>query len=266
MAIRAIESNIAWGDSFHDDAHKDLKADFVLANPPFNDSDWNGDLLKDDVRWKFGVPPKNNANFAWVQHFIHHLAPTGIAGFVLANGSMSSNTSNEGEIRKSIIEEDLVDCMVALPSQLFYNTMIPACLWFVTRNKGNHGKRKRKGEILFIDARNMGEMIDRRHRELTDEDIDKITKTYHAWRGEKSSGRYKDIKGFCKSAKLEEVEKHNFILTPGRYVGIPDEEEDDEPFEEKMVRITKELEDQFKEGDKLEGEIKVNLKRVEHGN
>ena len=167
MAIRAIESNIQWGDSFHDDAHKDLKADFVLANPPFNDSDWNGELLKDDVRWKFGVPPKNNANFAWVQHFIHHLAPTGIAGFVLANGSMSSNTSNEGEIRKSIVEEDLVDCMVALPSQLFYNTMIPACLWFVARDKDNHGKRKRSGEILFIDARNMGKMIDRRHRELT---------------------------------------------------------------------------------------------------
>ncbi|MBR9704050.1 SAM-dependent DNA methyltransferase [Candidatus Pacearchaeota archaeon] len=262
MAIRAIESNIQWGDSFHNDEHKDLKADFVLANPPFNDSDWNGDLLKEDVRWKFGTPPKNNANFAWVQHFIHHLAPTGIAGFVLANGSMSSNTSNEGEIRKSIIEEDLIDCMVALPSQLFYNTMIPACLWFVTRDKTNHGKRKRKGEILFIDARNMGKMIDRRHRELTDEDLNKITKTYHAWRGERKSGKYKNVKGFCKSATLKDVEKHNFILTPGRYVGIPDEEDDSEPYEEKMKRLTNELKEQFREGKKLEKEIKVNLKKI----
>ncbi|MCH7568738.1 MAG: type I restriction-modification system subunit M [Nanoarchaeota archaeon] len=262
MAIRAIESNIQWGDSFHNDEHKDLRADFVLANPPFNDSDWKGELLQDDVRWKFGVPPKNNANFAWVQHFIHHLAPTGIAGFVLANGSMSSNTSNEGEIRKRIIEEDLVDCMIALPSQLFYNTMIPACLWFVTKDKLDHGKRKRNGKILFIDARNMGRMIDRRHRELTDEDLDKITQTYHAWRGEKDTGKYEDVKGFCKSAKLEEIEKHNFILTPGRYVGIPDEEEDPEVFEEKMARLTKELAEQFKESEKLEKEVKLNLKKV----
>jgi len=260
MAIRAIESNIQWGDSFHNDEHKDLKADFVLANPPFNDSDWKGELLQDDVRWKYGVPPKNNANFAWVQHFIHHLAPTGIAGFVLANGSMSSNTSNEGEIRKRIVEDDLVDCMIALPSQLFYNTMIPACLWFVTRDKSNHGRRKRAGEILFIDARNMGEMIDRRHRELTREDIDKITKTYHAWRGEK--GKYEDEKGFCKSAKLNDVEKNNFILTPGRYVGIPDEEDDGEPFEEKMKRLTGELKEQMEEGKKLEKEIKLNLEKV----
>ena len=262
MAIRKIESNIQWGDSFHNDEHKDLKANFILANPPFNDSDWNGNLLKDDVRWKFGTPPSGNANFAWVQNFIHHLAPTGIAGFVLANGSMSSNISNEGEIRKRIVEEDLVDCMVALPSQLFYNTMIPACLWFVTRDKANHGKRKRNGEILFIDARNMGEMIDRRHRELTDKDIDEITKTYHAWRGEKRLGKYEDVKGFCKSAKLEEIEKHNFILTPGRYVGIPDEEDDGELFDEKMKRLTKELEKQFVEGKKLEKEIKLNLKKV----
>ncbi len=262
MAIRAIESNIQWGNSFHNDEHKDLKADFVLANPPFNDSDWKGELLQDDVRWKFGIPPKNNANFAWVQHFIHHLTPTGIAGFVLANGSMSSNTSNEGEIRKNIIKEDLVDCMIAMPSQLFYNTMIPACLWFVTRDKENHGKRKRKGEILFIDARNTGVMIDRRHRELTDEDLDKITKTYHAWRGEKGSGKYEDIKGFCKSANISDVEKNNFILTPGRYVGIPEQEDDGEPFEDKMVRLTKELAEQFKEGKKLEGEIKLNLKKI----
>ncbi len=262
MAIRGIESNIQWGDSFHEDKHKDLKADFILANPPFNSSDWNGQLLKDDVRWKFGVPPTGNANFAWVQHFIHHLAPTGIAGFVLANGSMSSNTSNEGEIRKRIIQEDLVDCMVALPSQLFYNTMIPACLWFVTRNKENHGKRKRNGEILFIDARNMGTMVDRRHRELTKEDIKKISDTYHAWRGEKQAGKYEDTKGFCKSAKADEVEKNNFILTPGRYVGVQDQEDDGEPFEEKMKRLTEELSGQFEESKKLEAEIRTNLEKI----
>jgi type I restriction enzyme M protein len=265
MAIRGIESNIQWGDTFHDNKHKDLRADYILANPPFNSSDWNGQLLKDDVRWRYGIPPTGNANFAWVQHFIHHLSPTGIAGFVLANGSMSSNTSGEGEIRKKIIEDDLVDCMVALPSQLFYNTMIPACLWFLTRDKTNHGKRKRKGEILFIDARNLGQMIDRRHRELTDEDIKKISNTYHAWRGEEKSGKYEDISGFCKGASLKDVEKNNFILTPGRYVGVPEEEDDGEPFEEKMKRLTKELREQFKESEKLEGEIKRNLKRVGFG-
>ena len=261
MAIRGIDSNIKWGDAFHDDQHKDLKADFILANPPFNDSDWNGELLQEDVRWKFGVPPKNNANFAWVQHFIHHLNPTGVAGFVLANGSMSSNTSNEGEIRKNMITSDIVDCMVALPSQLFYNTMIPACLWFVTRDKKDHSFRDRRGQILFIDARNMGVMIDRRHRELTDEDVKKISSTYHAWRGENKL-KYEDITGFCKSAKLEEVEKNNFILTPGRYVGIQEEAEDDEAFEEKMKRLTAELSEQMKEGKKLDEEIKRNLEGI----
>ncbi len=261
MAIRGIDSNIRWGDSFHDDQHKDLKADFVIANPPFNDSDWNGELLQEDVRWKFGVPPKNNANFAWVQHFIHHLNPTGVAGFVLANGSMSSNTSNEGEIRKSIINADMVDCMVALPSQLFYNTMIPACLWFVTRDKKDHSFRDRKGQILFIDVRNMGVMIDRRHRELTDEDIKKISNTYHTWRGENKL-KYEDVTGFCKSASLEEVEKNNFILTPGRYVGIQEEAEDDEAFEEKMKRLTAELASQFKKSKELEQEIKKNLEGI----
>lgn len=257
MAIRGIESNIAWGDTFHENKHKDLRADYILANPPFNSSDWNGHLLKDDSRWKYGVPPTGNANFAWVQHFIHHLSPTGIAGFVLANGSMSSNASGEGEIRKRIIEDDLVDCMVALPPQLFYNTMIPACLWFLTRDKTNHGKRKRKGEILFIDARNMGVMIDRRHKDLTDEDIKKIADTYHAWRGE--GGKYEDVLGFCKSAHLKDVEKNNFILTPGRYVGVAEEEDDGEPFEGKMTRLSKELSEQFKESEKLEKEIKNNL-------
>ena len=261
MAIRAIDSNIKWGDAFHDDQHKDLKADFVIANPPFNDSDWNGELLQEDVRWKYGVPPKNNANFAWVQHFIHHLNPTGVAGFVLANGSMSSNTSNEGEIRKNMITSDIVDCMVALPSQLFYNTMIPACLWFVTRDKKDHSFRDRRGQILFIDARNMGVMIDRRHRELTDEDVKKISSTYHAWRGENKL-KYEDVTGFCKSAKFEKVEKNNFILTPGRYVGIQEEAEDDEAFEEKMKRLTAELSSQMKEGQKLDEEIKKNLEKI----
>ena len=259
MAIRGIDANIRWGDTFHDDQHKDLKADFILANPPFNDSDWKGELLQEDVRWKFGVPSKGNANFAWIQHFVHHLNPTGIAGFVLANGSMSSNNSNEGEIRKNMVNADIVDCMVALPSQLFYNTMIPACLWFVTRDKKDHSFRDRRGQILFIDARKMGEMTDRRHRALTDKDVEKISETYRAWRGENKT-KYEDVLGFCKSAKLEEVEKHDFILTPGRYVGAEEEEEDKEAFEEKMKRLTIELSEQFKNSKELEIEIKKNLK------
>ena len=261
MAIRKIDANIQLGDSFHNDQHKDLKANFIIANPPFNMSDWGGENLQDDVRWKFGVPPKNNANFAWVQHFIHHLAPNGTAGFVLANGSMSSNTSGEGEIRRKIVEADLVDCMVALPSQLFYNTAIPACLWFISRDKSNGKFRNRKKEILFIDARNMGQRVDRRHRELTKEEVKKIADTYHAWRRENKQ-KYEDILGFCKSVKLEEVEKHNFILTPGRYVGVPKEVDDGIPFEEKMARLTKELKEQFDESEKLEKEIKQNLKKI----
>lgn len=243
--------------SFLNDAHKDLKADFVIANPPFNDSDWKWELLKEDIRWKFGVPPTGNANFAWVQHFIHHLSTTGIAGFVLANGSMSSNTSGEGEIRKNIIESDLVDCMVALPSQLFYNTMIPACLWFVSRDKKNHKFRDRRGEVLFIDARKMGVLVDRRHRELTDEEVRKIASTYHAWRGE--GGKYEDVAGFCMAVKLDEIRKHGHILTPGRYVGAEEIEDDGEPFEEKMARLTGELAGQFKRSRELEGEIGKNL-------
>ena len=217
-------------------------------------------MLREDVRWKFGVPPAGNANFAWVQHFIHHLAPAGIAGFVLANGSMSSNTSNEGKIRKNIVENDLVDCMVALPSQLFYNTMIPACLWFIARDKRNHKFRDRRGEVLFIDARKLGVMIDRRHRELTAEDVKKISDTYHAWRGE--GGKYADVLGFCKSAKLDEIRKHEHILTPGRYVGAEEEEEDSEIFEEKMKRLTAELSKQMEEGKKLDQEIKKNLEGI----
>lgn len=262
LAIRGIEANIKWGDSFHDDQFKDLRADFILANPPFNDSDWGGELLQDDVRWKFGTPPKGNANFAWVQHFIHHLSPTGIAGFVLANGSLSSTTSNEGEIRKNIIEADIVDCIIALPSQLFYNTMIPACLWFIARDRKDNKFRDRRGEILFIDARKMGIMIDRRHRELTNEEISKIADTYHTWRGELKNKKYEDIPGFCKSAKLEEVRKQGWILTPGRYVGFEEEEEDTEAFEQKMKRLVSQLETQFEESAKLEKIIRQNLKEL----
>ncbi len=263
IAIRGIDANIKWGDSFHDDQFKDLKADFILANPPFNMSDWGGELLQDDVRWGFGVPPKGNANFAWVQHFIHHLSPVGIVGFVLANGSMSSNTSNEGEIRKNIIENDLVDGIIALPSQLFYNTMIPACLWFVARDKKNNKFRDRRGQVLFIDARKMGVMIDRRHRELTDDEIKKISDTYHAWRGE--GGKYEDVTGFCKSATLEEVRKQEHILTPGRYVGFPEEEDDGIPFDEKMKELTAQLKEQMEEGKKLDEEIKKNLEGIGYG-
>jgi type I restriction enzyme M protein len=264
LAIRGIDANIQWGDSFLNDKHKDLKADFVMANPPFNDSDWKGELLREDLRWKYGVPPTGNANFAWVQHFIHHLSPNGTAGFVLANGSMSSNTSGEGDIRKSIVEADIVDCMVALPGQLFYNTMIPACLWFISRDKKNPKFRNRQGEVLFIDARNLGKMIDRRHKDLTEEDIAKISDVYHAWRGE-TKKKYEDIAGFCKSVKLDEIRKHEHILTPGRYVGTEAEEEDAEPFDEKMKRLTSELAEQFKESDKLEKEIKENLSSIGWG-
>lgn len=221
LAIRGIDGNLGKenADSFHNDLHPDLKADFVLANPPFNDSDWRGDLLKDDKRWKFGIPPPSNANFAWVQHFIHHLAPSGMAGFVLANGSMSTTTTAELEIRKNIIEADLVDCMVALPGQLFYTTQIPVCLWFLTRNKNNGKFRDRRGQTLFIDARKLGTLVDRVHRELSDDEIKQIADTYHSWRGDAGSGTYEDIPGFSKSATIEEIRKQNYILTPGRYVG-----------------------------------------------
>jgi type I restriction enzyme M protein len=271
LAIRHIESKfVIWNNegSFLNDAHKDLKADYLLANPPFNDSDWKGESVKEDMRWKFGVPPVGNANFAWVQHFIHHLAPRGIAGFVLANGSMSSNTSNEGEIRKNIVEADLVDCMVALPSQLFYNTMIPACLWFIARDKQNNKYRDRRGEVLFIDARKLGIMVDRRHRKLTLEDIKKIADTYHCWRGELVEGQkveYADVLGFCKSVKLGGIRKQGHILTPGRYVGAEEEEDDGEEFEEKMKRFTSELAAQINEGNRLDEEIKKNLEKIGYG-
>jgi type I restriction enzyme M protein len=294
LAIRGIDAQIGHGDTFHNDRHPDLKADYVLANPPFNDSDWRGELLKDDKRWLYGVPPAGNANYAWVQHFIYHLAPTGLAGFVLANGSMSSNQSGEGEIRKAIVEADLVDCMVALPGQLFYSTQIPVCLWFLARNKRNgpsgRPARDRRGETLFIDARKLGTMVDRTHRELTDDDLARIAGTYHAWRGdpqpvgrvsasvtrqaeaesgthvglrdEAANPTYVDIPGFCKSATLLDIRKHGHVLTPGRYVGAEVAEDDGEPFEEKMRRLAETLSAQRKEAVKLDAAIAANLKEL----
>jgi type I restriction enzyme M protein len=265
LAIRGIDAQIAHGDTFHLDKHPDLKADYVLANPPFNDSDWRGELLKDDQRWVYGTPPPGNANYAWVQHFLHHLAPTGLAGFVLANGSMSSNQSGEGEIRKAIIEADLVDCMVALPGQLFYSTQIPVCLWFLARNKKNGRFRDRRGETLFIDARKLGALADRVHRELKDTDIAKIAGTYHAWRGDKDAGGYADVPGFCKAANLEDIRKHGHVLTPGRYVGAEAVGDDGEPFEEKMKRLTATLREQQAEAAKLDDTIAANLKELGYG-
>jgi type I restriction enzyme M protein len=267
LAIRGIDANLGSenADTFHHDLHPDLKADFVLANPHFNDSDWGGDRLKSDGRWKYGVPPAGNANFAWVQHFISHLAPNGIAGFVLANGSMSSNQSGEGEIRKNIIEAGLVDCMIALPGQLFYSTPIAPCLWFLTRSKSKGKFRERKGETLFIDARKLGHLVDRTHRDLTDEDVARVAGAYHAWRGETGAGKYEDVAGFCKSATLEEIRKHAHLLTPGRYVGAEAAEDDDEPFEEKMERLITTLREQQAESAKLDTAIAVNIKGLGYG-
>ena len=266
LAIRGIEGQIAHGDSFHNDRHPDLKADFILANPPFNVSEWGGERLTNDKRWEYGTPPKGNANFAWVQHIVHHLAPTGVASYVLANGSMSSNQSGEGKIRKSLVEATLVDCMVALPGQLFYSTQIPACLWFLSRARKNGRFRDRHNEVLFIDARKLGRMADRTHRELTDENISRIADTYHAWCGEEGAGKeYADVPGFCKSAALEEVRKHGHVLTPGRYVGAEAQEDDGEPFEEKMKRLVKELHDQQAEASKLDAAIEANLERLGFG-
>lgn len=280
LAIRGIEADFGeeHADTFRRDLHPDLRADFVIANPPFNDSDWF--RKDDDVRWKYGVPPKGNANFAWVQHFIHHLAPTGMAGFVLANGSMSSNQSGEGEIHKALIEADLVDCMVALPGQLFYSTQIPVCLWFLTKNKSfdsKRGFRDRRKETLFIDARKLGTLVDRVHRELNNDDLQKITSTYHSWRGDAvveifndqrknvSDSGYADLPGFCFSATTEQIASHGHVLTPGRYVGAEEVEDDGDPFEEKMPRLVAELHAQFAEAAKLEQAIKANLRGLGYG-
>lgn len=262
LAIRGIDStNVLWNNegSFLNDAHPDLKADFVIANPPFNDSDWSGELLRNDGRWKYGVPPVSNANYAWIQHFLYHLSPKGTAGFVMAKGSLSSKTNGEGEIRKNIIEAGLVDCIVNLPAKLFLNTQIPACLWFLSREKETNPKHPRRNKILFIDARNMGTLINRRTRELTDEDISEIADTYHNWK--KDDGSYEDIPGFCKSATLDEVRELDYVLTPGRYVGLP-EEEDDFDFEERVKKLTAELKEQMEESAKLDERIKENLLKV----
>lgn len=269
LAIRGIEANLGKepADSFHRDLHPDLKADCIIANPPFNMSDWGGERLKEDKRWAYGSPSTSNANFAWVQHFIHHLAPNGVAGFVLANGSMSSNSGGEGDIRKAIIEANLVDCMVALPGQLFYSTQIPVCLWFLARNKrngkGQEGKalRDRSGEILFIDARKLGRMADRTHRELGEDDLSTIAGTYHAWRGD-STNVYADVAGFCKAVRLNEVRAAGHALTPGRYVGSERIEGDGEPFEDKMRRLAAELDQQFDQGATLEKSIRDNLRAL----
>jgi type I restriction enzyme M protein len=265
LALRGIEADFGseHADTFRRDLHADLRADFVLANPPFNDSDWF--RKDDDVRWTYGVPPKGNANFAWVQHFIHHLAPGGMAGFVLANGSMSSNQSGEGDIRRAIVEADLVDCMVAMPGQLFYSTQIPVCLWFLAKKKNDGKRRDRRKQTLFIDARKLGTLVDRVHRELTDADVEKIAGTYHAWRGEKGAGKYADVPGFCKSATTDEIAAHGQVLTPGRYVGAEEVEDDGEPFDEKMPRLVAELYAQFAESAKLEKAIKANLKGLGYG-
>lgn len=285
LAIRGIDAHIAWGDSFLDDKQKDLRADFILANPPFNMEDWGHSKVADDVRWKYGTPPKGgerkqkdgsvitvdggNANYAWIQHFLYHLAPDGTAGFVLANGSMSSNTSGEGDIRKTIIEADLVDCMIALPGQLFYTTPIPVCLWFLTRQKSANrarGYRPRPGETLFIDARKMGTLMDRTHRELSDEDIARITRTYHAWRSAGDAyGTYEDQPGFCGAATLKEIREHGYVLTPGRYVGAAAVEDDGIPFEEKMAELTAALYEQMAESARLDDAIRANMEALGYG-
>jgi type I restriction enzyme M protein len=275
LAIRGIDGNLGQhhADTFHNDLHKNLKADFILANPPFNISDWGGERVTDDIRWKYGTPPTGNANYAWLQHMVHHLSPNGVAGIVLANGSLSSNTSSEGEIRKAMLEDDIVDCIIAMPSSLFYSTGIPVCVWILNRNKGNRPPlnlplskegtcryRDRTGETLFIDARKMGEMVTRKLRELTDVDITTIAETYHNWRN--VDGAYEDKQGFCKSASLEEIRGHEYILTPGRYVGIEEVEDDGIPFVEKIENLTSELAEQFVRSRELEEKIRENLKSI----
>jgi type I restriction enzyme M protein len=260
LAIRGIDAKIELGDTFMNDKHLDLKADFIMANPPFNISDYN---IPDDYRWKFGKPPSGNANFAWLQHFISKLSNTGLAGIVLANGSMSSDIATEGDIRKGIIEEDLIDCMVSLPAQLFYNTQIPACLWFLARNKTNGRFRNRSNEVLFIDAREMGSMISRRQKELTEIDLQKVAGVYHAWRNK--DGNYKDVPGFCKKVSLQDIRKNNYVLTPGRYIDFAAVVEDDEVFDEKMKRLSATLEEQIKQAQLLDKKIKENLNSIAYG-
>lgn len=265
LAVRGIDaSGIAWNNegSFHKDEWRDKKFDFILANPPFNISDWGGDRLREDARWQYGAPPVGNANYAWLQHIIHHLAPNGTAGMVLANGSMSSAQSGEDVIRRGMVEADVVDCMIALPGQLFYSTQIPACLWLLSRNKKNGRFRDRRGEILFIDARKLGTLVDCTRKEFADADIEKIASTYHAWRGEADAGEYADIPGFCKAASHAEIEGHGYVLTPGRYVGAADVEDDDVPFAERFAALSATLETQFAEADRLTATIRQRLRTV----
>jgi len=274
LAVRGIDADIKWNSegSFHKDELRDLRADYVLANPPFNISDWGGDRLREDVRWKYGIPPAGNANFAWVQHIVHHLAPSGVAGVVLANGSMSSTQNGEGEIRRALIEgvkgtPGVVDCMVALPGQLFYSTQIPVCLWFLARDRSNgqvksDKLRDRRNEILFIDARKLGHMADRTRKEFSDADIEKVSRAYHAWRGEGHAGAYKDVPGFCKSATLEDIKAHGYVLTPGRYVGAADVEEDDMPFPDRFSALQAKLNGQFAQAEKLTAAILQKLAGV----
>lgn len=262
LAIRGIDSSqVRWNNegSFLNDAHKDLKADFIIANPPFNVSDWGGDLLRKDGRWQHGVPPTGNANYAWIQHFLYHLAPNGQAGFVLAKGSLTSKTSGEGDIRKALIENNLIDCIVNLPAKLFLNTQIPASLWFMNRNRSNGKFRNRSNEILFIDARNLGHLINRRTKELSPEDIQKIAETYHNWRN--VDGKYEDIAGFCASAPIVKIKELDYVLTPGRYVGLPDDE-DDFDFNERFPALKAELEEQLKEEARLNEIISTNLSKI----
>jgi type I restriction enzyme M protein len=265
LAIRGIGANLGahHADTFRKDLHPDLRADFLLANPPFNISEWHGETLRDDVRWKYGVPPVGNANFAWVQHFLHHLAPNGIAGFVLANGSMSSNQSGEGDIRKAIVEADLVDCIVAMPGQLFYATQIPVCLWVLAKNKADKKFRDRRGHTLFLDARKLGRMETRVHRVLDASDVQRIAGAYHGWRSK--DGKHEDVPGFAKSAPLAEIQKHGHVLTPGRYVGAEDVEDDGEGFEAKMRRLATTLRQQQAEAAKLDAAIAANLSELGYG-
>ncbi len=272
LAIRGISGNLGEyaADTFHNDLHPDLKADYIMANPPFNQKEWRADNeLNDDPRWRgYEVPPTGNANYGWILNMVSKLSENGTAGFVLANGSMSTNTSGEGLIRQKLIENDLVDCMIALPGQLFYTTQIPVCLWFVTKSKKENsglGYRNREGETLFIDARNMGAMIDRTHKELSTDDIAHIAKTYHAWRGEEKDGKYEDVKGYCKSTQLEEIQKHEYVLTPGRYVGAAEIEDDGIPFEEKMMELTKTLYKQMDESAELDNIIRENMEALGYG-
>lgn len=263
LAIRGIDNNLGphQGDTFANDLHKGERFDYILANPPFNVKQWGGEKLQEDARWKYGVPPEGNANYAWIEHIISKLAPDGKAGFVLANGALSTSKNEELAIRKAILEDDKIDAIVALPSQMFYSTGIPVSLWFIDMNKESSDERSRKGETLFIDARNLGEMVDRKHRAFSSEDIRKISDTYHAYRGTNDQ-EYQDVAGFCKAASLDEIAKNDYVLTPGRYVGLAEQEDDGEPYEEKMARLTSELKEQFEESNKLQAQIKDVLKEL----